>query len=266
VAAQPTAPTHHETGQNYFAHRGAANRYDYARPFFHPLVIGKIREKLELREPLGRALDVACGTGQSAKALRAIAASVVGTDLSMEMLGVVSRGEGMAFVAAPAERLPFATGVFDLVTVALAFHWFDAPSFLREASRVLSEQGWLVIYNNWWTARMKENPRFEEWAKGEYISRYPTPPRNRHTYSDEEFEELGFRVVGRERYENEVGFSVEEMAAYLTTQSNVIAAVERGGESLAEVGDWLTRAVVPFFTRERMTFPFAGSIEYLRKQ
>jgi len=51
--------------RNYFAYQSAASRYASARPYFHPLVIGKIKDYLQLQEPLQRALDIGCGTGQS---------------------------------------------------------------------------------------------------------------------------------------------------------------------------------------------------------
>ena len=44
-------------------------------------------------------------------------------------------------------------------------------------------------------------------------------------------------------------YTVDETADYLTTQSNVIAAVERGGESLAEAHEWLVGQMKPLFPR-----------------
>jgi ubiquinone/menaquinone biosynthesis C-methylase UbiE len=121
---------------SYFESRDAAERYVGGRPYFHPLVIKKIRDFLRLREPIPLALDVACGTGQSTVALKEISSRVVGTEVSREML-TLAREAGVRYVEAPAEDLPFADGSFQLITVALAFHWFDRPRFLAEARRVL---------------------------------------------------------------------------------------------------------------------------------
>jgi ubiquinone/menaquinone biosynthesis C-methylase UbiE len=82
----------------------------------------KIRDFLKLREPVPRALDVACGTGQSTLALKEVASQVVGTDTSREMLARTPREAGVQYVEASAEDLPFADGSLRLVTVALALH------------------------------------------------------------------------------------------------------------------------------------------------
>lgn len=249
---------------NYFAYETAARRYDKGRPYFHPLVIESIARRLP-RGKVERALDVPCGTGQSALALSKIAGMVVGADVSTEMLRVAQRTANVFYLAAPAEQLPFGPNTFDLLTVALAFHWFRREEFLEEASRVLKLGGWLVVYNNWWTGRMKENPAFEDWASGAYISRYPIPGRDRRP-PVEGAGRFGFEAVGHEKFENELRYNLEQVVDYLTTQSNVIAAVERGEESLADVREWLEREMAPLFPVGTTTFEFGGMIDYLRKQ
>jgi ubiquinone/menaquinone biosynthesis C-methylase UbiE len=118
------------------------------------LVIKKIKDFLKLREPVPRALDVACGTGQSTLALKEVASQVVGTDTSREMLAQATREAGVRYVEAPAEDLPFADDSFCLVTVALALHWFERSRFLTEVRRVLDPGGWLVVYDNGFLERV----------------------------------------------------------------------------------------------------------------
>ena len=71
---------------NYFAHQTAAERYAKSRPYFHPLVIDRIRAFLHIQSPVPVAVDVACGTGQSALALTEIASSVIAADIAPAML------------------------------------------------------------------------------------------------------------------------------------------------------------------------------------
>jgi SAM-dependent methyltransferase len=61
---------------NYFGHETAAERYAQSRPYFHRLVIERIRGLLKLEGPVRIALDVGCGTGQSALALAEIALAI----------------------------------------------------------------------------------------------------------------------------------------------------------------------------------------------
>jgi hypothetical protein len=52
---------------------------------------------------------------------------------------------------------------------------------------------------------------------------------------------------------------------YLVTQSNVIATVEGGKESIGDVRQWLTASVTPFFADgAEAKFLFRGPIWYLR--
>ncbi len=88
-----------------------------------------------------RILDAGAGTGFAASILtrRFPSAHVVACDLSVPMLAHARRRvPGVPVVCADAGRLPFRTGVFDLVVV------HNAPPHPGELARVLSNGGWLV--------------------------------------------------------------------------------------------------------------------------
>ncbi|MFN8493774.1 MAG: class I SAM-dependent methyltransferase [Caldilineaceae bacterium] len=251
---------------NFFGYQSAAERYAHYRPYFHPLVIEQIKLYLQLVEPVAQAVDVGCGTGQSTFALKAIARSIIGVDLSAAMLAAAPQDPAIQYIEAPAEAIPLPAASADLLTTSLAFHWFDQPRFWAEAQRLLKAQGWLVIYNNGFAGQMKENPAFAQWSNQIYLNCYPSPPRHQQPLTVEEAQVAGFHFAHQTRYENEVEFSVEELAAYLTTQSNVIAAVEQGKENWAEVYSWLVGELTPFFVTDKATFTFGGYIWYLQKR
>jgi len=251
---------------NFFTHKSAAERYAQHRPYFHPLVIEKIKSYLDLESPVERALDVGCGTGQSTTALKEIAKSVIGIDVSEEMLGFATQQPGIEYRIASAEDLSmFDDDTFDLITTSMAIHWFDHKRFISEAHRVLKTGGWLIPYTNGFYGQMKENESFEEWSREIYPSRYPTPPRNTTPTTAELGSELDFSSFYMERFQNEVQFTAEELSAYLTTQSNVIAAVEQGTDTIEDVYRWLVSQTKPYFQSTKATFVFGGSIWYLQK-
>ena len=249
--------------KNHFAGKSAAERYAIGRPYFHPLVVGRIARFLDLDKPVHTALDVACGTGHSSVALTEIASWVVGVDNSVEMLYRATLDDHVEYVEAAAEDLPFDAEFFDLATVSSAFHWFDRTRFLSEARRVLRPFGWLVVYDNSFLGRMKENMEFERWYRDLYLDRYPIPNRDNRPFMKEEAEDYEFRFAEREEYVNDVSFSVEELAGYLETQSNVIAVVEDGNESFEEVHEWLVGSLAPLFRGSTATLEFGGCIWYL---
>jgi demethylmenaquinone methyltransferase/2-methoxy-6-polyprenyl-1,4-benzoquinol methylase len=102
--------------------------------------------------PGDRVLDLAAGTGTSARALTGAGAACVACDFSLGMLRVGARrpaGNGpgrVGFVAGDALRLPFADGVFDAVTISFGLRNVASPAAaLAEMRRVTRPGGRLVI-------------------------------------------------------------------------------------------------------------------------
>lgn len=96
-----------------------------------------------------RVLDIACGTGDFARAfLKAKSGRVVGSDFSSNMLSLAASAtpKGIDWCRADALALPFADESFDIVSCAFGVRNFQSPeSGIREAWRVLSGRGRLVI-------------------------------------------------------------------------------------------------------------------------
>jgi SAM-dependent methyltransferase len=248
-----------------FKDEDSARRYLGGRPPIHSTIIGEISTLIGLTAPVRRAVDVACGVGQSTVALKAIADDVVGTDSSEAMLRLAISPDSITYVGAAAEDLPFGDNVFDLMTVALALHWLDRERFLPEAGRVLVPNGWLVVYTHGFEGKMLENPELARWWKEEYNERYPRPERDRRPLSDEDFRAGGLELVVDTRGKVEVAFSPDELVAHLLSLSHITAAVESGRDSMDGARHWLREAVTPLFTGPQGTFPFEGPILCLRK-
>ena len=101
-----------------------------------------------LKSPTCHVLDLCCGTGDMAFALRRQAnasAFISGADFSHAMLRLAakkSRGTTLRWIEADALRLPFPDGQFDLVTSAFGFrNLADYDAGLHEISRVLRTGG-----------------------------------------------------------------------------------------------------------------------------
>ena len=223
----------------FFTGLTEAERYAKSRPFFHPLAIARAKEAAHIGELIPLALDVACGTGHSTAALLSIAERVIGIDISFNMLANARSDERIRYVQAQAESIPIHSGVVPIVTTALAFHWFHRKQFLSEVRRILSDGGLLLVYNNGFTGIMREDPAFRKWSYEVYPEWFPTPPRDSHPLTSKEASGSGFVLIEAERYENEVHFSPETLVAYLTTQTNVVVAIEQGRESIESASQWL---------------------------
>lgn len=173
---------------------------------------------------------------------------------------------GVSYREGVAENVPCPDGHFDLVSVGIAFHWFDAEGFFAEASRVLTPAGWLVIYNSGFTGQVYKAPAVARWFREEFLNRYPTPPRNRSSITASVAEAHALSLVGEEPLSNDIEMGVDEFIDYELSTTNVIAAV-RNGASIDAAESWMRETLTPTLEGRRAgTFCFAGRVWYLQKQ
>lgn len=78
--------------------------------------------------------DVGAGTGLSAQALHTAGARVICIEPNASMRASMS--QQFETVAGTAEATNLAAASVDVVTAFQAYHWFDGPAFLAEASRI----------------------------------------------------------------------------------------------------------------------------------
>jgi ubiquinone/menaquinone biosynthesis C-methylase UbiE len=249
---------------NPFTHASAAKRYAAGRPYFHPVVAQRILDVTGAKR-FSRVLDVGCGTGQSTQALSEIADVVDAIDISQEMLAETEPNDRIRYQVAPAERLPFANSSFELVTVGLAYHWFDQGRFLDEARRVLQPSSWLIIYNFGFTNKMAENAGFGTWADEVYLRRFPIPPRCSTDATSERARSFGFERQKVETFTHDEHMTAEQFTGFLVTQSNVISIVERGAMTIEDAIMWIEKEVASFFRDEQRAMMFSGTIAYFRR-
>jgi SAM-dependent methyltransferase len=117
--------------RNWFEQGGRA----YAR--FRPEYPPQLAAFLASIAPDKRmAVDVGCGNGQLTKLLAPHFDAVVGLDPSADQIANIIPNERITYQCAPAEQLPLADSSASLITAAQAAHWFDLPSYYREARRI----------------------------------------------------------------------------------------------------------------------------------
>ena len=167
-----------------------------------------------------------------------------------------------------AEQQPFADNSFDLITVSSGVHWFDIDKFLAEANRLLKSKSLLVLYENHFIAEMIGNDSFTNWFSNVYLKKFPSPPRNNdYSWTNENLSSKNFNFVKEERFKNSITLSKKQLALYFTTQSNVIAAVEKNQVTYGQVENWLDQELASFFDNDdaTQTINYGNWIKFIQR-
>ena len=130
--------------------RSAAAHYLRGRPDYAPGLIADVAALCGL-DGAGRLLDLGCGPGQLAIALRPWFAEALGMDPEPEMLALAERraaeaGATITFRQGSSYDLAAELGPLRLVAIGRAFHWMDRPATARLAAGLLSPGGALVLF------------------------------------------------------------------------------------------------------------------------
>lgn len=206
----------------YFTAAEAARRYDRFRPKVHRVLVDWLATTAPGRR-FSHALDLACGTGDSTVPLREIATQVTGVDASAEMLRH-AEAKGLKVQLGTYEQLP--DGPYDLITVSMAWHWFDRARAITELRRVSAPSALWVISNFAFAGRPGD-VAFQAWLKEWYLREFPSPQRQSMTFRATP-DDRGLVELVHQQVPLPLTFTRDELIGYFTTQSNVEARVRAG--------------------------------------
>ena len=92
------------------------------------------------------AWDCGTGNGQAARELVKHFQRVIATDASLDQVAQAAAHERIDYRVERAEEASLEIGSVDLVTVAIAVHWFDLESFYQTVRRVAVARGILAVW------------------------------------------------------------------------------------------------------------------------
>ncbi|CAH2464752.1 MULTISPECIES: class I SAM-dependent methyltransferase [Bacillus] len=153
----------------------ANNKYTYANRNAHISWQETINNIVDVQNK--QVIDIGCGGGIYTKELALMGAkNVVGLDFSKEILQAAKENcnafPNISFIHGDAHNIPYPNESFDLViSRAVIHHLQDVPTFIREASRILKQDGILILQDR--TIEDCTIPGSPEHIRGYFFSVFP---------------------------------------------------------------------------------------------
>jgi SAM-dependent methyltransferase len=169
------------------------------------------------------------------------------------------------YVASSAEDLPFVERSFDLIVACGSIDWVDRARFVPRAAELLAPGGWLVPLDFGDAGRSPDMPDLERWHEEVFQREFPRPPSRDPLVTAGEASAADLTPPSHHDFTTQCAFTAARYADFLMTESSVIAAVEYGGQSAGEIGDWLVGELDPLFGGQSRRVTFGGYIQVLRK-
>ncbi len=164
------------------------------------------------------AWDCGTGNGQAAVGLANYFDKVFATDASAEQISRAYPHPKVDYHTEPAEHISLPDSSADLVTVAVAIHWFNFDEFYREVMRVLKPNGILAA----WTYNLTEiSPEIDAIIKDYYFNTLNGFWPNRIRYLEEGYKTIPFpfEEITPPPFEMKANWTLDQFAGFLNSWS-----------------------------------------------
>ena len=177
-----------------------------------------------------------------------------GIDISANQVHHAVQSHNIDYCVCRAERTPFADNSFDLITVAQAYHWIDAPRFCDEATRIARPRGIVAIWVYDLAYSMSPIDAIVRHWNFEILSPYWEPER-KHVYTHYESLAFEFESIASPKFEIEVSWNCEELVGHLKTWSALQTMKRKVGDRAFQETVQQIQAAWGVEDKRRFVFP-----------
>lgn len=210
------------------------------------------------------AWDVGTGNGQAALQLARHFRRVIATDASADQLAQAASHPRVEYRVERAEDVRLEDNTIDLVTVAIAVHWFDLDAFYRAVRRVAVKDGILAVWTYHLPAIEPDIDRVVEHYYRTVLAGY-WPEQIR--YVDERYQTLPFPfdTVQPPEFSMQADWNLEQIFGFLNSWSATQEFLkEQGGHPLRVIWPELTEAWGEPGRQRRVRWPLFMKVGMVR--
>lgn len=188
------------------------------------------------------AWDCGTGSGQAALGLAKYFDKVYATDASAEQILHAYAHPKVEYRVEPAEHISLTDSTVDLVTVAVAIHWFNFDEFYREVKRILKPNGILAA----WTYNLTEiSPSIDSLVRQYYFDVLSGFWPERIRYLEEGYKTIPFPFdeIIPPSFAMQANWTLDQFAGFLNSWSATQRYKEQNGHHpLEKIWDELSAA------------------------
>lgn len=175
------------------------------------------------------AWDCGTGSGQAALSLANYFDRVIATDASGGQIAHASLHPKVEYRQERAESVSIPDGSCDLVTSAVAVHWFDLPGFYQEVGRVLKDGGVLAV---WTYSQLDLSPEIDRIVleyQYEILGSY-WPPEIHYVFENYRTLPFPFQELPHPQFSMSVQWDLDELGGFLASWSAAQKYLEAEGQ------------------------------------
>ena len=177
------------------------------------------------------AWDCATGNGQAAVVLADHFKKVIATDISAAQIEKATTKDNIEYVVCAAEKTPFETNIFDLVTVAQAYHWLKWDEFRKEVNRVCKPGAIIAIWTYYKNATGDKRVDDAVYNFYKEITRPYWDYERKYVEEKYETVEFDYDLISIKTFDSILHWQREDLLGYISSWSAIQKMIKVNGHS-----------------------------------